>query len=362
MKKKLRTILAALLLAVFCVNVSAVAYATSDAETAAADYLAEQGIYEGDENGNLNLDKTLTRAELAAILTRLDYVANSDSPEAGIKKWREWGVFHFAEPENRYNTFTDLPDWALPYVEYCYERGLVKGMSETKFDASGAVSPKTLCAVILRYCGIPETEWEYAEAVERAQSLGIAPDEGLDDAEVTRGVVALVIKGGIEYTAIKKDAALTEAPEATPTPQLTPAPSEVPATTIDEMKAEIVRLTNEEREKAGLNPLEVLPELMDCAQAKAQDMVDNHYFAHESPTYGTHNEMITAFVPQSGKQGGWENATKSKSGVYAAMRNWITSEKGHYDALVNPQCTYIGVGIADNGDGNLIYVQQFIAL
>ncbi len=43
----------------------------TEEETASA-YLSEQGIMVGDQNGSMNLDSSLTRAELAAILTRLN--------------------------------------------------------------------------------------------------------------------------------------------------------------------------------------------------------------------------------------------------------------------------------------------------
>ena len=42
----------------------------SELEMAAA-YVREQGIMTGDQNGNLNLDAGLNRAQLAVILTRL---------------------------------------------------------------------------------------------------------------------------------------------------------------------------------------------------------------------------------------------------------------------------------------------------
>jgi uncharacterized protein YkwD len=285
---------------------------------------------------------------------------NAGTNVDGLQEWREWGIIHFAEPENRYNKFTDLPDWALPYVEYCYERGLVKGVSETQFDASGAVSPNALCAVILRYCGVPETDWEYGTAAGKAQSLGIAPDEGLDGDTVTRGTVALVVKGGMDYAESKKSETPTEALEAMSAPQLTPAPSEVPAMTIDEMKAEIVRLTNEEREKAGLKSLEVLPELMDCAQAKAQDFIDNHYFDHYSQKYGTVGEMIFSRVPNAGTAaeniGGWN---KTPAG---AFQSWMESTDGHKERMLTERLTHIGVGIAEGANGGYWWVQQFVAL
>ena len=48
------------------------ALATSSEEEIAAEYLKEQGILEGDQNGDMNLASGLTRARLAAVLTRLN--------------------------------------------------------------------------------------------------------------------------------------------------------------------------------------------------------------------------------------------------------------------------------------------------
>ena len=78
------------------------------------------------------------------------------------------------------------------------------------------------------------------------------------------------------------------APESTTPPEQT-----TPTMSIDEMKAEIVRLTNAERVKAGLPELEVLPALMDTAQAKAQDFIDSGYYGHNSPVYGTADRKST---------------------------------------------------------------------
>jgi len=51
---------------------------------AAGLYLHEQGIYLGDSSGNLMLDKGLTRAEMAAILTRL-HSGEEVNPEQYIR-------------------------------------------------------------------------------------------------------------------------------------------------------------------------------------------------------------------------------------------------------------------------------------
>ena len=56
----------------FAFTVEAAAAAVSSEQKSAAAYLKEQGIMVGDQAGNMNLDKGLTRVELATILTRLN--------------------------------------------------------------------------------------------------------------------------------------------------------------------------------------------------------------------------------------------------------------------------------------------------
>jgi len=55
--------------------------------------------------------------------------------------------------------------------------------------------------------------------------------------------------------------------------------------TVDEK--EVFDLINKQRTNSGLQALKVDSEVQRVARIKAQDMVDNNYFAHESPTYGT---------------------------------------------------------------------------
>ena len=346
-----RTITAMLLCLVLTVGMTLPAFAAGGSETAASAYLVEKGILEGDTNGNLMLDKSLTRAELAVILTRLDYV---DSP-GGLDDWRNWGAEYFANPETRINTFTDLPVWTAPYVEYCYQRSLMIGVGENQFAPGTAVSPKMACTVILRYCGIPETDWNYNTSVEKAASLGITPDTGLDGDIILRGAMAVIIYNGMHYEQGNEPAQPTQ-PTAPPTEP--DGKQTAPAMTIDEMKAEIIRLTNEERAKAGLPALEVLPALMDCAQAKAQDFADSHYYGHNSPMYGTAGEMIKSFVPLAQSYG--ENIAPGRDSAQDVMADWMASSE-HRAHIVKPGFTHIGIGIIPTADGeSFMWVQHFI--
>src|SRR5699024_3294698 len=58
---------------------------------------------------------------------------------------------------------------------------------------------------------------------------------------------------------------------------------------------EVVKLVNEERAKRNLEPLEMDHHLSSLARKKSQDMADNNYFSHTSPTYGSPFEMMEQF-------------------------------------------------------------------
>lgn len=58
---------------------------------------------------------------------------------------------------------------------------------------------------------------------------------------------------------------------------------------------EVFDLINKQRTNNGLQALKVDNEVQRVARIKAQDMVDNNYFSHESPIYGTPFDMLKSF-------------------------------------------------------------------
>ena len=339
MKRKLSLALAVLILAT---ALAVPALASSETETAAT-YLVERGILAGNENGDLMLDKSLTRAELAVILTRLDFTRDY----GGVDEWYEWGNEQYGAADNQSNPFTDVPFWARAYVEYCYRRSLMNGVAETKFDAEGKVNPKMACTVILRYCGIAETDWNYSTSVEKAKSLGLTPSDGIDGDIILRGAMAAILYRGMNYDP-------TGAPTVTPSQQ--PVPTPTPSAEIDlyEYAVEVIRYTNIEREKEGLPPLIYSAALTEAAMRKSQDMVDNDYVGHDSPVFGR-TENIVALD-------GWkyqgENVTDSGELPLEAVRTFIFS-KGHKDNILRVAATHIGVGVAIADDGSFRWTQLF---
>ena len=135
---------------------------------------------------------------------------------------------------------------------------------------------------------------------------------------------------------------------------------------IEAMKLEIVRLTNVERVKEGLPELQILPTLMDCAQLKANDMVENNYTGHISPTYGSPTEMMRKYVPNCGPCG--ENLTGDFI-AQEAVNGWMNSP-GHKANILDKNATHIGIGItcfiftASYGTQYIGYrtVQQFVRI
>ncbi len=98
---------------------------------AQAQMLCDLGLFRGTENG-FELEKPMTRAEAAAMLTR--FLGAEQEALAG-----EWE-----------HPFTDVPQWAEPYVGWLYESGLTKGVSDTVYGAEENVTCGQYCTFLIR--------------------------------------------------------------------------------------------------------------------------------------------------------------------------------------------------------------------
>lgn len=142
--------------------------------------------------------------------------------------------------------------------------------------------------------------------------------------------------------------------ESTPAPQPTPVPPD--QTGLEAEEQQMLELINAERVKAGLKPLAVDLPLARVAEIKSRDMVDNNYFSHESPTYGSPFEMMDQFGIRYRSAG--ENIACNRS-VEAAHKALMES-KGHRENILGSQFTHIGIGIVDGGPCGMMFTQQFI--
>jgi uncharacterized YkwD family protein len=146
-----------------------------------------------------------------------------------------------------------------------------------------------------------------------------------------------------------------QAPVSKPATQA-PAPSQK-ANNEAGLKAyeqQVVDLTNKERAKYGLPPLKVDLALSKVAREKSRDMAVNHYFSHNSPTYGSPFEMMRKFGISYTAAG--ENIAKGQRTPQEVVAAWMNSP-GHRANILNKNYTHIGVGFEENG---YIWTQQFI--
>lgn len=144
-----------------------------------------------------------------------------------------------------------------------------------------------------------------------------------------------------------------------PTPEPEPVTPSAPEQKIvndlqaDEQK--MLDLVNQERIKAGLQPLEADLELVRLARLKAQDMIDNSYFAHTSPTYGSAFDMMQAAGVHYRYAG--ENLAGAES-VLSAHTNLMNSS-GHRANILNANYTRVGIGSVSGGPYGKTFVQMF---
>jgi len=119
---------------------------------------------------------------------------------------------------------------------------------------------------------------------------------------------------------------------------------------------EVFDLINKQRSNNGLSALKVDSEVQRVARIKAQDMVDNNYFAHESPTYGTPFNMLKSFKISYKTAGENIAGNSSNSG---AVNAWMNSS-GHKANILNSNYNYTGIGVVNSGKYGKVYVQMFI--
>ena len=160
------------------------------------------------------------------------------------------------------------------------------------------------------------------------------------------------LKGILNNTSTVPVSLAPSPPPATPPVAL--GPLTIPTSlTADEQS--MVDMVNQARIAAGVKPLTVDLRLVAVARAKGQDMKDNKYFAHISPTFG----YSSSLMPSLGLNVNYfsENLASHNS-VSGAMSNFMLSI-GHRVNILDPNVTHIGVGIVYGSVFGNLYIQEF---
>ncbi|MEG6567692.1 CAP domain-containing protein [Thermoanaerobacterium saccharolyticum] len=120
---------------------------------------------------------------------------------------------------------------------------------------------------------------------------------------------------------------------------------------------QLVDLINSERTSRGLSPLIIDETLSKVARIKAEDMRDNNYFSHTSPTYGSPFNMMKEFGISYNAAA--ENIALNSDVVSAHYA--LMNSSGHRENILNPYFNKVGVGVVTNSTGNgIIVVEMFI--
>lgn len=125
----------------------------------------------------------------------------------------------------------------------------------------------------------------------------------------------------------------------------------------DQWRAEILELVNQERQRAGLNPVVSSVTLTRQATRYACEMIQYDFFDHVNPVTGT-------TLGDRARQFGYdfyvvgENLGAGQRTPQQVFRDWMNSP-GHRRNVLDPRFVELGVGVAVGGRYQTYWVQEF---
>ena len=122
----------------------------------------------------------------------------------------------------------------------------------------------------------------------------------------------------------------------------------------DSFAAQVAALVNEERAKAGLNPLTVDARVSQAAAVRAGEIRSS--FSHTRPDGSSFSTALTQAGVSFRSSG--ENIAYGQRTPQEVMKGWMNSS-GHRANILNPEFTSIGVGYQVIG-GTPYWVQLFV--
>lgn len=122
------------------------------------------------------------------------------------------------------------------------------------------------------------------------------------------------------------------------------------------LEKELLELINAKRTAYGLSKLSFDTATQKTARAKAEDLVANNYFSHNSPIYGTPFEMMKNFGVTYKTAG--ENIA-GNSTLEGAVNAWMNSQ-GHRENILNNAYNLTGIGVVKSNTYGYVMVQMFV--
>ena len=172
---------------------SAASYAdvTSKQNEEAIEVLKTVGIMVGDENGKFNPDAKVTRNEMAVVMCNLlDYTVAS---------------YKGTSP------FTDVPEWAEPYVAACYTNGITSGYDKVTYGGNDTVTTGQAALMLLKALGYFQYSADFGsdwlvETTKNGSTAGLFDGVATGAKEaLTRNDVAQMVLNSLEADLVKAE-------------------------------------------------------------------------------------------------------------------------------------------------------------
>jgi hypothetical protein len=124
----------------------------------------------------------------------------------------------------------------------------------------------------------------------------------------------------------------------------------------DNFDQQMLDLVNEERSKAGANPLKLNDKLDRSADAHTLDQAANNKMSHS----GSNGSKLGDRIKNDGYIFSFaaENVAVGQKDPTQVMESWMNSS-GHRTNILNPNLTEMGVGAATGQDGRIFWTQDF---
>ena len=158
----------------------------TDTYNEAVNVLSQLEVFKGYTDGTYQPQKSITRAEVAAIIYR---IATGDVTDTQVSIYSDW------------NRFTDVHagEWWAGYINYCANAEYIKGYGNGKFGPDDPVTGYEALAMILRAVGYGKMDGEFqgsdwaVQTAARASTLKVTKNvqnSALLNSAATRELVA----------------------------------------------------------------------------------------------------------------------------------------------------------------------------
>jgi len=182
-KRRLFILLALVLL--LCGTVTTAHAADAEAYNAAG-VLYDLGLFSGtgtkaDGSPNFDLDRVPTRHEAVTMLVSL--LGKKEEAVAG-----EWET-----------PFTDVAEWAKPFVGYAYANGLTSGTSATTYGGNELITAPQYLTFVLRALGYETgTDFQWDKSCAFADGIGLTDGRYQNAKDFLRGDVTIVSRNAMD--------------------------------------------------------------------------------------------------------------------------------------------------------------------